>query len=322
MIWRPAVNLHQLRVFCEVANARSFTAAAAKLHLTQPATTWQVKRLEEAYGVRLLDRAGKRIALTEEGKVLLDFAGRLLRLAKETDGALADLRGLPMGALRVDATYIVGDYYLPGLLEALHRQHPGLAFQIGIGNSSQVIENTLAQRNDIGICAHDPVHPKLEARRILTDVLVAVVGPTHAFARRRGIALRELAGQPLILREQGSSPRRTIDDILARRGITPRVVVESASTPIIKRFAANGAGIGILSERVVAKELEEGLLRLVPFKDAEMKYHFYLIRHRDRWASRSVQAFVEMAQAFQQEPQPARPRRPNRQPAGLSPAST
>jgi DNA-binding transcriptional LysR family regulator len=316
------MNLHQLRVFCEVANARSFTAAAAKLHLTQPATTWQVKRLEEAYGVRLLDRAGKRIALTEEGKVLLDFAGRLLRLAKETDGALADLRGLPMGALRVDATYIVGDYYLPGLLEALHRQHPGLAFQIGIGNSSQVIENTLARRNDIGICAHDPVHPKLEARRILTDVLVAVVGPTHAFARRRGIALRELAGQPLILREQGSSPRRTIDDILARRGITPRVVVESASTPIIKRFAANGAGIGILSERVVARELEEGLLRLVPFKDAEMKYHFYLIRHRDRWASRSVQAFVEMAQTFQQEPQPARSRRPNRQPTGLSSAST
>ena len=316
------MNLHQLRVFCEVANARSFTAAAAKLHLTQPAATWQVKRLEEAYGMRLLDRAGKRIALTEEGKVLLDFAGRLLRLAKETDGALADLRGLPMGALRVDATYIVGDYYLPGLLEALHRQHPGLAFQIGIGNSSQVIENTLAQRNDIGICAHDPVHPKLEARRILTDLLVAVVGPTHAFARRRGIALRELAGQPLILREQGSSPRRTIDDILARRGITPRVVVESASTPIIKRFAANGAGIGILSERVVAKELDEGLLRLVPFKDAEMKYHFYLIRHRDRWASRSVQAFVEMTQAFQQDPQPARSRRPNRQPAGLTPAST
>jgi DNA-binding transcriptional LysR family regulator len=316
------MNLHQLHVFYEVASARSFTAAATKLHLTQPAATWQVKRLEEAYGVRLLDRAGKRVSLTEEGKVLFDFAGRILRLSRETDEALSDLRGLPMGTLRIDATYIVGDYYLPGLLEALHRQHPDLAYQIGIGNSSQVIENTLAQRNDIGICAHDPIHPKLEARRILTDVLVAVVGPTHPFARRRTIALQELAGQPLILREQGSSPRRTIDEILKRHGIDPRVVMESASTPIIKRFAANGVGVAILSQQVVAKELQEGLLRLVPFRDAEVAYHFYLIRHRDRWASRSVKAFIEMAQVFQQGAQLPRFRRTGRQPTGLTPAST
>jgi LysR family transcriptional regulator, low CO2-responsive transcriptional regulator len=315
------MNLHQLHVFYEVASARSFTAAATKLHLTQPAATWQVKRLEETYGVRLLDRAGKRVSLTEEGKVLFDCAGRILRLARETDEVLADLRGLPMGTLRIDATYIVGDYYLPGLLEALHRQHPDLRFQIGIGNSSQVIDNTLAQKNDVGICAHDPIHPKLEARRILTDHLVAVVGPTHSFARRRTIALRELAGQPLILREQGSSPRRTIDEILTRHGIDPRVVMESASTSIIKRFAANGVGVAILSQQVVAKELQEGLLRLVPFRDAEVAYHFYLIRHRDRWASRSVKAFIEMAQVFQQGAQLLRSRRPGRAPSGLTPAS-
>jgi DNA-binding transcriptional LysR family regulator len=150
---------------------------------------------------------------------------------------------------------------------------------------------------------------------------VAVVGLTHPFARRRTIALRELAGQSLILREQGSSPRRTIDDILKRHGIDPRVVMESASTPIIKRFAANGVGVAILSQQVVAKELQEGLLRLVPFKDAEVAYHFYLIRHRDRWASRSVKAFIEMARVFQQEAQLPRSRRPGRQPTGLTPAS-
>ncbi len=315
------MNLHQLHVFYEVASARNFTAAAIKLHLTQPAVTWQVKRLEGAYGVRLLDRAGKRVSLTEEGKVLFDFAGRILRLSRETDEALGDLRGLPMGTLRIDATYIVGDYYLPGLLEALHRRHPDLAYQIGIGNSSQVIENTLAQRNDIGICAHDPIHPKLEARRILTDLLVAVVGPTHPFARRRTIALQELAGQPLILREQGSSPRRTIDEILKRHGIDPRVVMESASTPIIKRFAANGVGVAVLSQQVVAKELQEGVLRLVPFRDAEVAYHFYLIRHRDRWASRSVKAFIEMAQVYQQGAQRSQSGRRSRQPTGLTPAS-
>lgn len=302
------MNLHQLRVFYEVANARSFTAAATKLHLTQPAATWQVKRLEEAYSLQFLERAGKRVSLTEEGKVLFDFAGRILRLAGEAEEALADLRGLPFGTLRIDATYICGDYYLPALLEALHRRHPGIRFQIGIGNSSQVIENTLAQKNDIGICAQDPTHPKLEAHRIMTDLLVGVVGRTHPFARRRAIGLRELAGQPMILREKGSSPRGVIDEILNRHGVVPTVIMESASTSAIKRFVENGVGMAILSQEVVRKELQDGSLRQVLFTDEEIAYHFYLIRHKDRWISRALNAFVEMARSFQLRPDAA-PRR-------------
>ncbi|MBS1116406.1 MAG: transcriptional regulator, LysR family [candidate division NC10 bacterium] len=296
------MNLHQLRVFCEVANARSFTAAATKLHLTQPAATWQMKRLEEAYGLQFLQRAGKRVSLTEEGKVLLDFAGRILRLAGEAEEALADLRGLPLGTLRIDATYICGDYYLPALLEALHRRHPGIRFQIGIGNSSQVIENTLAQKNDIGICAQDPAHPKLEAHRIMSDLLVGVVGRTHPFARRHAIGLRELAGQPLILRETGSSPRGVVDEMLSRHGVVPTVIMESASTSAIKRFVENGVGMAILSQEVVRKELQDGSLRRVLFTDAEIAYHFYLIRHKDRWISRALSAFVEMARSFRLQP--------------------
>jgi DNA-binding transcriptional LysR family regulator len=314
------MNLHQMRVFYEVASAKSFTAAAAKLRLTQPAATWQIKRLEEAYGVKLLDRAGRRVSLTDEGKTLLDFAGRILRLARETDEALAELRGLPMGTLRIDATYIVGDYYLPTLLEAMHRRYPDLAFQVGIGNSSQVIENTLGQQNDVGICATDPGHPKLETQRILTDLLVAVVGPTHPFARRRTIAFRELEGQPLLLREQGSSPRRTIDEMLQRHGITPRVMMESASTSILKRFAANGAGVSVLSQQVVAQEIQGGSLHQVRFRDAEVAYHFYLIRHRDRWASRAVKAFIAMAQDAPRSIPPPRARRPGRPPIHVNPA--
>ncbi|MFA5026352.1 MAG: LysR family transcriptional regulator [Candidatus Methylomirabilota bacterium] len=291
------MNLHQLRVFYEVASARSFTAAAARLRLTQPAATWQVKRLEETYGLKFLDRVGHRVLLTEEGKILFDFAGRLLRLAEEAEAAVADLRGLPLGTLRIDATYIVGDYYLPALLETLHHKHPGISFQVGIGNSSQVIENTLAQRNDIGICAYDPGHPKLEARRVLTDLLVGVVGPGHPFGRRRAIALRELAGRPLILRETGSSPRQIIDEILDRHGIVPTVIMESASTAIIKRFVERGEGMAILSQQVVQKELEAGTLHRVLFRDAEISYHFYLIHHRDRWISRALAAFVELAQS-------------------------
>jgi DNA-binding transcriptional LysR family regulator len=311
------MNLHQLRVFYEVARARSFTAAATQLRLTQPAATWQIKRLEEAYELRFLERAGKRVSLTEEGKVLFDFAGRILRLAGEAEEALADLRGLPLGMLRIDATYICGDYYLPALLEALHRRHPGIRYQIGIGNSSQVIENTLAQKNDIGISAQDPAHPRLEAHRIMSDLLVGVVGRTHPFAHRRAITVRELAGQPLILREKGSSPRGVVDDILSRHGVVPTVIMESASTSAIKRFVENGVGMAILSQEVVRKELRDKSLRQVLFTDVEIAYHFYLIRHKDRWVSRALSAFVELARSFELRPDTTPPRRrPARQGRG------
>ena len=85
--------------------------------------------------------------------------------------------------------------------------------------------------------------------------------------------------------------------------------MESASTPVIKRFAANGVGLAILSQQVVAKEIQDGSLRLVPFRDAEIAYHFYLIRHKDRWVSRALNAFVEMARSFQLRPDAAQPRR-------------
>jgi DNA-binding transcriptional LysR family regulator len=306
------MNLHQLRVFCEVAGARSFTAAAARLNLTQPAVSWQMRRLEESAGLKLVERIGKRLSLTEEGKVLLDCANRVFRMIRETEEVLADLRGRPLGTLRIDATYIAADYYLPALLEALHRQHPGITFQLGIGNSSQVVERTLAQTNDIGICAYDPVHPKLEAREIFSDRLVGVVAPSHPFARRRSLPVRELAGQPLIVREAGSSPRRIVDEMLAAHGIAPTVVMESASTAAIKRFVEDGVGIAILSRQVIRKELQDGTLRRVLLADAEITYRFYLIRHRDRWVSRALHAFVELARSFQLEPEAApRPRRPS-----------
>jgi len=305
------MNLQQLRVFCEVASTRSFTAAAARLHLTQPAVSWQMRRLEEVAGLKLVERVGKRLSLTEEGKVLLECANRVFRTIRETEEALANLRGQPLGMLRIDATYIAADYYLPAFLEALHRRHPGVTFQLGIGNSSQVIERTLAQTNDIGICAYDPVHPKLEAREIFSDRLVAVVAPDHPFARRRSLPVRALAGQPLIVREAGSSPRRLVDEMLAAHGVTPNVVMESASIAAIKRFVEDGLGVAILSRQVVSKELQEGTLRRILLSDAEITYRFYLIRQRDRWVSRALHAFVELAESFRLRPVAVRrPRRP------------
>jgi DNA-binding transcriptional LysR family regulator len=292
------MNLHQLKVFYEVAKSGSFSSAAQTLLLTQPAVTWQMKSLEGLYEVKLFEKMGKKIALTEEGKVLFDFADRILNLTRQAEAALADLKGLSRGFLKVDSTFTFGDFYLPDLLSAFHKKYPKIAVQVTTGNSSQIIENTLLHKNDIAFAARDPHHEKLEAREFTSDRLVAIVSPAHSFARRKSISLKEIEGQPLILRERGSSPRRMLDEILEQRRISANVITESASTSAIKKMVEKGIGMSILSQQVVKKELQAKILKQLPFSDVDIAYTFYFIYHKDKYVSHALKAFLDIAMEF------------------------
>ncbi len=289
------MKFHQLRVFYEVAKEKNFSAAAAKLSLTQPAVTWQVKNLEEYYELRLFERTRKKITLTTEGKILFDFADQIFNLSRQAEEALADLKGLSRGALRIDSVFTFGDYYLPTLLEAFHKKYPQITIQVHTGNSSQIIENTLLHQNDMAVVAHDPQNEKLVAREFISDLLVGIVSPSHPFASRKSIALKKLNGQPLILREQGSSPRRIVDEILKKKGISPLIIMESASTSAIKKMVEGGMGMAILSRQAVKEEVRAKSLRELPFTDVEIAYRFYLIYHKDKYFSRALKAFMNVA---------------------------
>jgi DNA-binding transcriptional LysR family regulator len=289
------MKFHQLRVFYEVAKEKNFSAAAANLSLTQPAVTWQVKNLEEYYELRLFERTRKKITLTAEGKILFDFADQIFNLSRQAEEALADLKGLSRGALRIDSVFTFGDYYLPTLLEAFHKKYPQIAIQVHTGNSSQIIENTLLHKNDMAVVAHDSQNENLVAREFISDLLVGIVSPRHPFARRKSIALKELNGQPLIFREQGSSPRRILDEILKKKGISPLIIMESASTSAIKKMVEGGIGMAILSRQAVKEEVRAKSLRELPFTDVEIAYRFYLIYHKDKYFSRALKAFMNVA---------------------------
>ncbi len=289
------MNLHQLMVFYEVAKEKSFSAAAEKLRLTQPTVTWQIKNLEEYYGLKFLERIGKKILLTEEGKVLFEIAQKFLNLSDQAELMLSDLKGLTRGNLRVDAVFTFGGYYLSALLASFHKKYPDITFQVHTGNTSQIIENTRLQKNDLAFVAYDPDDDRLVAREFISDILVAVVSRNHPLARKKFIELKDLNGQPLILREHGSSPRRVVDEIFKKNKIVPIVRMESASTILIKRMVENGMGIGILSRQVVRQEVLEKSLKELPFSDVQIGYRFFLIYHKDKYFSRTLKAFLDEA---------------------------
>jgi LysR family transcriptional regulator, transcriptional activator of the cysJI operon len=298
------MNLHQLRVFCAVAEASSFSLAAEKLHLTQPAVTLQIKNLEEFYEMKFFERIGKKVLLTDEGRVLSDLATQILTLSRQTEEALADLKGLSRGTVRIATSYSFADYYLPPLLKAFHEKYPKISIKISAGNTSEIIEDTLRYRNDIGFVAYHPGNSKLVVREVVSDILLAIVPNQHKLSGRESITLNELNGEPLILRELGSSKRRMVDEVFRKKRISPLILMESASTSAIKKMVESGAGIGILSSQVVKRDVEARAFKALPFTEVEMAERFYLIYHKEKYFSGALKAFVNMVMDVSQKSWP------------------
>lgn len=292
------MNFHQLNVFYEVAKAKSFTEAAEKLYLTQPAVTLQIQNMEVYHKIKLFEHAGKQIVLADAGKVLFDFAEKIFNLARLAEEAIADFRRLDRGVLKIGAVYTFADYYLPILLEAFYKQYPGITLNIQTGNTSQIIENTLLHRNDIAFVAYRPETDKLIAKEFISDRLVGVVSLDHKFAQRESIVLEELNGELLILREQGSSPRRIIDEVLKTKDVSPQIVMESGSTTVIKRAVEAGMGMAILSQQAVKREILTGVFKKLHFSDVEISYQFFLIHHKDKFLSTLLKAFLDVATEY------------------------
>lgn len=298
------MNLHQLRVFCEVAEAGNFSAAAEKLYMTQPAVTLQIKNLEDYYQIKFFERIGKKVLLTNEGKVLFELANQMLTLSRQTAEALADLKGLTRGTLRVASSFTFADFYLPHLLETFHERYQNIFIQVSTGNTSKVIEDTLLHKNDIAFVAYHPGSDKLVTQVFLSEILVAVIPLQHKLAGKESVTLNELNGERLILREAGSSYRRMVDETFKKKRISPFIIMESDCTPVIKKMVKSGAGIGILPWRMVKKEAEANLFKAKPFTEVEMTHTFYLIYHKEKYFSRTLKAFVDVATELARRPWP------------------
>ena len=283
------MNYASLRAFHAVASHGSFTRAAQSLGVTQPTLSAQVKALEETYGVALLDRRGRGIAATSLGEQLLDITRRLFLLEEEADELLSRARDLTAGHLRVAAC---GPYYAVPLLAAFGARYPGVHISLSIGNSEEVLDALLHYRADVAVISDLEPDPRLEAIPYAEHRLVVFVPRTHPWARARGIRLRDLEGQPMVLREIGSMTRRLFEQATAKAKIKPRVVMEIESREAVSEAVAAGLGIGVVSE---AEFGHDERLAAVPVTDAAMLTREYVVCLKERRRLRIVSAFLDQA---------------------------
>lgn len=289
----------RLQVFHTVARQLSFTKAAEQLYMTQPAVTFQIKQLEEHFNARLFERNHGRIALTPAGRLVLDYAERILGLSEEMQTRVAELTGATSGPLLLGASTTIAEYILPRILGEFKVAHPQVHVHLTVGNS-EMIEGRIADHAlDLGLIESPSHAAGLASEVCCEDELVLICSPTHPFAKSAAVTPRQLAGAPYVSRELGSGTREFIDQYLRQCEVAPEdldVVMELGSPEAIKGVIETGLGISIVSRATVARELKLGSLAAVPLEPRLIRA-FSLVHPREKFRSRLLTTFVAFATA-------------------------
>jgi len=263
-------HLHTLR---SVARHGSFSRAARELRLTQPAVSMQVRQLERELGLPLLERVGKRTYTTKAGELLLAHAGRAMQELDRGLELIQELRGVVAGRIRLGTSASFSIYLLPPALRRFRARYPRTELVVVTGNAPEIARAVVANELDVGIVSLPVRERELSVTALHRDELVAIGPPGRRWPRGRRVKAAELAGEPLILFEQGATLRRVIDAWFQRGGAAPALPMELGNTEAIKKLVESGLGLSITSwfaakadvraRRLTAVKLDPPLFRQI-----------------------------------------------------------
>ena len=295
------MNLNQLKTFYMAAKHGSLSAAAEAMCITQPAVTKGIQRLQEYYEIKLFNRFGKKMALTDAGEVLYGIAESIFEMENQAEESLRDFQQRKRGFIRILSSESFGSYYLPFIINRFSKANPRIRISVDLLPTEQIVEKTAALSNDLGFISYPVPHKKLFMREILEDSYQIIVPPGHPFALKAVIEPEDLAGQPVIVHEKGSAPRKSTEEFAGKHNINLTIPLELSNNEAIKTAVEEGVGIAIITRRVVSKEIEMGKLRAIPLSDPAMTRKFYLIHHKDKYLSRPLQSLIDMVDHWASE---------------------
>lgn len=290
------MTLEQLRIFVAVAEREHVTQAAKELNLTQSATSAAVSALEARYATKLFDRIGRRIVLTQAGKLFLVEAKSVLARAAAAEKVLADLAGLERGSLRIGASQTAGNYWLPEIIHRYQSLFPGVSIALKIGNTETVAADVEDGVADLGFIEGEIDNPVLSVTPVADDDMVLVVAPNNPLAKQPSCALAQIAQARWVVREAGSGTRAILEADVAKLGIDPKsldIALELPSNEAVRGAVVAGSGITILSRLVVAAPLKAKTLVALDVPLPARK--FFALRHKERYFTRAERTFIDVA---------------------------
>ena len=283
------MNSARLRAFHAAATEGSFTAAARRLGISQPAVTVQVKALEAQYGVRLFERRGRGIALTDLGRTLLTLTRRLHELETEVEGLLGARRDLVAGDLRLAAD---GPYHVIDLLAAVRARYPALEVSVEVGNSEDVLASLIDWRADVAVLGRPVEGPHLDAVEIGRHEVVLMVPADHPFAAAGAVPLAALEGVPMVLREAASATRSVMAAALDAAGVRPTLALEISSREAVREAVAAGFGIGVVQAPEFGHDDRLVAVRIADVRIEAGEWAVALAERRDAPLVRAIMALA------------------------------
>jgi DNA-binding transcriptional LysR family regulator len=306
-VQRLHLTLRQLETFAATANAGSTRAAADRVARSQSAASNALAELEGTLGVQLFDRVGRRLSLNENGRALLPRAAAVLQQAAEIEALFGSAHA---AALRLAASFTIGEYLLPDVVSAWKRTHPDSQVRLDIANTQAVLDAVAGLQVDVGFIEAARTHPDLLVHHWRADELVVVASPSHPWAARR-VTVRQLSGATWIVREPGSGTREATDRWLVPALGQVTVEMELGSNEAVKRAVASGLGLGCLSNHAVADALAQGWLVKLRTPLPALRRTLSIVVHKSKPLGSAAQDFLKHcmgAASKTPSPSPARGR--------------
>jgi LysR family transcriptional regulator, low CO2-responsive transcriptional regulator len=285
-------TLRQLKVFESVARNLSFSRAAEELHLTQPAVSTQVKKLQDHAGLPLFEQLGKKIHLTPAGAEMLHASRVIIRQFEEVEQTMTQFKGVTGGKLNV-TVISAGDYFFPRLLVEFARRHEGVTLNFGVCNREELLEQLTDNLTDLAIMVRPPLDMETVNEAFAPHPYVVVASPDHPLATKKRIPVSRVAREPFVVREKGSDTWTSMAEGFGSHLAELNIAMEIKSTETIKQAVMAGMGLTFLSAHTISRELQSGSLVVLDVQGFPLMLNWYVV-HRE------AKRLPPVAQAFRQ----------------------
>lgn len=289
------MEIRQLKAFLAIAEAKTFTAGARRVNVTQAAISMQIRQLEEEVGLQLFTRTPRRVILTEAGEYLLERARKILREHDSALAEIAEVAGAEFGRLRIgtaSGTFAMNQ--LPAILQSLKAKFPNSELTVSSGTSQRLVDKMMHGELDTAFVSLPVDNSNISTESLFADEIVAIAHPDHPLANEKYISAATLAGENLVLGERGGNTRRMIDEFFAAANVRPNITMELSRQEAVNRMVENNLGVGMAGAKSVAREIQDGKLISWLIEGAEIQWELGLARLRGGHFSPIAKEFVRL----------------------------
>jgi DNA-binding transcriptional LysR family regulator len=288
------MQIESLKVFCDLAETKSFTKAAQINNVTQSAVSQTISALERRFSSLLIERSKKNFRLTPEGDVFYDYSKRILQTCDALHSKLQEIENVISGDIRVATIYSIGLHVLPPYVKKFLKDYPTVNVHVEYRRDNQVYEHVLGNVVDLGLVAYPTRDARLEIVPIRKDTLVLICHPQHEFARRKSVKVKVLNGQRFINFESDIPTRKVLDKIFKEHRVTVQQVMQFDNIETVKRAVEIDSGVAIVPQETICEEVATQTLVAVELEHGAYSRPLGIIYKKNKVLSPAIKQFIAM----------------------------